>query len=393
MAQVAATNNTPNSLTNTQNQSASVGIQNHMVNKPNATGLPVNNHKQTPPVVNEKPSVPMQTVAPTIPQVPKPVALPSPDKPKPNIMSPLTSTYPDSLELSLARLEQDIKSESMPTGMLQLPPVMTNSLTNPSINCNPNLNPPILQSNNIGMDIKTPLMDTKPPMLDLKPLNLGQVMSNNSMSHGMNASIDHELPLLPPNTTASGVPHSNNNCFGIKHEYDMMSANNNGLSSHGIPISTSIPSMFDPLPQQINNVVPIKKDLLHPKPIEELTESPMSNMMDKKATPPEHKHPPGYNYKNKQEHNVKNAVSWSSLASSSPQNSGPGGGGNSRQQVMDSFKAFQKQAKEKADREKQRLENLELKRQQKEQAEKERLRQENERRREKEEEDALEKAR
>lgn len=98
------------------------------------------------------------------------------------------------------------------------------------------------------------------------------------------------------------------------------------------------------------------------------------------------------------DHNVKNASSWSSLAqsSNSPQNvvaatgTGPA---SSRQQVMDSFKQFQKQAKEKADREKQRLESLELKRQQKEHAEKERLRVENEKRREKEEEDALEKAR
>lgn len=98
------------------------------------------------------------------------------------------------------------------------------------------------------------------------------------------------------------------------------------------------------------------------------------------------------------QHNVMNASSWSSLArsSNSPQNIlavPPTGPASSRQQVMDSFKQFQKQAKERTDREKQRLENLELKRQQKEQAEKERLRVENEKRREKEEEDALEKAR
>lgn len=368
-------NNVPNS------QAPSVSLANHVANKPAGNVLPTANRK--PSIINDKQhSIPVQSVAPTtIPQPPKLVAAPapSPDKPKPNIITSLTGTYTDPLEQSLASLEHDIiKNEPLDStianSLVQIPPVMSNPMINPNINSNPNLNPPILQSG-MGMDVKP-------------SLGLGNMLSTNSLLHGMHGNIEHDMQsVMHPNTTVSNVMHTTNNGFNVKHDYDM-TANNNGLSSLGIPMNMSIPSMFDPLPQQI----PKKEPLLHPKPIEELTDS-VPILMDKKTTPPDQKHAQSFTFKTKQEQNVKNASSWSSLAqANSPQNTAAGGS-NSRQTVMDSFKAFQNKAKEKADREKQRLENLELKRQQKEQAEKERLRVENERRREKEEEDALEKAR
>lgn len=138
-----------------------------------------------------------------------------------------------------------------------------------------------------------------------------------------------------------------------------------------------------------------EKAFIQPKPIEELSNYPVMIESNKKMTPPDQKHSSSGGFasafKPKQEQNIKNASSWSSLGqANSPQSNASG---NSRQTVKDSFKAFQKQAKEKADREKALQEHAELRRQQQQQAEKERLRLENEKRKEKEEEDALEKAR
>lgn len=356
----------PNNIANNNQHQSPVNVQNHVINKPNTTNLPVSNHK--PPIlVNEKQSnIPIQSVAPTVPIAVKPMTIPtpSPDKPKANVLSPLPSTYTDPLEQSLANLEHDIiKSENMTSGMVQMPPVL-NAMGNSNLNCNPNLNPH-LQS--------TMAMDIKPP----PNLNMSNTIPN-SILHGMHANLDHDIPpvMLPinhPNTM-----HSNNNGFGIKQEFDM---------------NIAMPCLFDTVPQQINNLPPIKKESLKMPKLEE--GEIMGNMSDHKPTPQEqqHKHSQSLNYRPKQEQNLKNASSWSSLAqASSPQNSSAGGS-NSRQQAMVSFKAFQRQAKEKAEKEKQRRENLELKRQQKEQAEKERLRVENERRREREEEEMLEKAR
>lgn len=379
------------------NQAPPANVANNVVPKP-TNALPSSTRRLST-VANDKP--PSVTIQPTVPTTivssakPVPVTNPPPDK-KPLVLSPLSSTYIDPLEQSLANLEHDIiiKNEqpldNINPGIPQIHPVLNNPIANTNMNPNPNLNPPPMLQPSIAMDIKPP------------PNLVNNMMPVNSIIHGMHASLDHDIPLLPPNTTASNMMHSTNNGFALKHEYEI-NTNNNGLSSMGgIPMNMSIPSMFDPLPQ-INNL-PIKKEqpLIQPKPIEELTEPiPNINVTDKKTTPPEQRHSQSVSFKPKQEQNIKNASSWSSLAqsSNSPQNPTPVSGNttssasNTRQQVMDSFKAFQKQAKEKADREKQRLESLELKRQQKEQAEKERLRVENERRREKEEEDALEKAR
>ncbi|XP_074029140.1 bromodomain-containing protein 3 isoform X4 [Leptinotarsa decemlineata] len=230
--------------------------------------------------------------------------------------------------------------------------------------------------------------------MDLKaPVTLSNMLPTNPMiHHGMNTPIEPELPgLMHPHNAQPNVMHMQNNGFGIKHEFEV-GTNNNGISSIGLPIELSISSMFDPLPQHMNNQ--INKSEPSQIKTEDRLDTTGGLLNDKKL--PLNQKPLSQTFggfkTEKHEHNVKNASSWSSLAKGkSPQNNVPGG--SSKQQVMDSFKAFQNKAKEKADREKQRLENLELKRQQREQAERERLRAENERRREREEEDALEKAR
>ncbi|KAK5650469.1 hypothetical protein RI129_001498 [Pyrocoelia pectoralis] len=383
------------------NQVPPATVANHIINK--STVMPPVNRKPTNIEPEKISSVPLQPVVPTtIVQEVKIESLPdSPLDKKTLVLSPLPSTYTDPLEQSLANLEHEVKSEplvgSLNTGISQIPPIVNNSITNinPNTNPIPNLNPsPILNPRPI----------LQPNLVDHKPLiNLpNNIMPVNSLIRGLHAPLEHDMTLLPSNMNTTNMIHSTNNGFALKHEYEL-TTNNNGLSATGgIPMNMSIPSMFDPLPQ-LNNIN-VKKDqpLIQPKPIEELTEPAHHvNMTDKKMTPPEQKHPPNFNFKPKPEQNIQNANSWSSLAktSNSPQNPVPSGNNvtnnssNTRQQVMDSFKMFQKQAKEKADREKQRLEILEMKRQQKEQAEKERLKLEIEKRKEKEEEDALEKAR
>ncbi|XP_074029137.1 bromodomain-containing protein 3 isoform X2 [Leptinotarsa decemlineata] len=333
-------------------------------------------------------SLSVQTVAPTtVLQAPK-VTLPTPplDKPKSNI-SPV-STYSDPLEQSLASLEHDIKQNDpmdvvAAATVMQMPTTLSNPIVShphPNIHMNPNLNHPILQPSTLSMDLKAPV--TLSNMLPTNPM----------IHHGMNTPIEPELPgLMHPHNAQPNVMHMQNNGFGIKHEFEV-GTNNNGISSIGLPIELSISSMFDPLPQHMNNQ--INKSEPSQIKTEDRLDTTGGLLNDKKL--PLNQKPLSQTFggfkTEKHEHNVKNASSWSSLAKGkSPQNNVPGG--SSKQQVMDSFKAFQNKAKEKADREKQRLENLELKRQQREQAERERLRAENERRREREEEDALEKAR
>lgn len=292
-----------------------------------------------------------------------------------------TGAYTDPLERSLASLEQDIiKSESMTCPLSSIPAI-------PNI---PNINP--------SAHHMAPLM---PPNSMMHPMHAG-VMDGNEMP-----------PVIPPISSSQNMLHSNNNGFGaMKQELDMP-MNNNGLSM-GMPMNMAMGSIFDPLPsvtqpQQMPPTMsqalpPVKKEekpMIHPKPLEELSNpspiiSGMNNSNDKKMTPPEQKNLVAANFasafKPKQEQNIKNASSWSSLAqANSPQNSSTSGVSN--RQMADSFQQFKKQAKEKADRQKALLEQQEMRRQQKEQAEKERLRAENERRREKEEEEALEKAR
>lgn len=324
------------------------------------------------PITTEQTSCPSplstQTVTPTtIPQVLKPVVeppTPSPDQPKPNVLSPVT-TYSDPLEQSLANLEHDMKRSDPVDPMMQIATTLSNSTVsqqNSIINITPNLTHPILQPSQMGMDLKAPIISTN--IMPVNPLIQSQSVE--------------------PQNNQQTVMHAHNNGFGIKHDFEI--GNNNGFAQVGLPIEMSISAMFDQLPPAINNQLMKNEHQLK-------LEDTIGTLNDKKPLDQKAISQTFGSFKtNKQESNVKNASSWSSLAKGkSPQNNTPGG--TSKQQVMDSFKAFQNKAKEKADREKQRLENLEMKRQQREQAERERLRAENERRREREEEDALEKAR
>lgn len=361
---------------------------------PVAASPTVVNHKAPTPVSAaqpaEKPVVvppaPQTTTAPILPHTPtsRPI-IPNvpPKKPAPasTIQLPIDNTFTDPLEHSLASLEQDIiKNEAMTSPLSNISSI-------PAIPNIPNINP---SSHHLPMMSNT-------------------LMPQNSLIHPIHGTIDtNEIPpAIPPITTSTNMLHSNNNGFGnIKQEMELP-MNNNGLAM-GMPMNMAMPSIFDPLPstqpQQmpLNSIpnLPIKKEekpLIHPKPLEELSNPNPTvpgnlNNSDKKMTPPEQKAANFASaFKPKQEQNIKNASSWSSLAqANSPQNSSTG---VSNRQMADSFQQFKKQAKEKADRQKALMEQQEMRRQQKEQAEKERLRAENERRREKEEEEALEKAR
>ncbi|XP_060526053.1 bromodomain-containing protein 3 isoform X3 [Cylas formicarius] len=305
-----------------------------------------------------------------------------------NAPSPLT--YTDPIEQSLANLEHEIvKNEPMDSII-----AMTTTIG----------------QNKMQMAPMSAVTSNMPPHhMALPPGPMAGLMSMGGPQHH-NLHMDQDMQSLmhqghppPPHATI----HAQNNGYGggIKHEYEM-GTNNNGMSTMGLPMELSIPSIFDPLPQHLNNSSggQMKKD---PGMLKVEQSDPMVNfglgVVDKKppssmiADPKMAQQaftavgpPLSGGYKAKPD--VKNASSWSSLAKAgSPQNNASGA--SSKQQVMDSFKAFQNKAKEKADREKQRLETLELKRQQKEQAEKERMRQEMERRREVEEQEALEKAR
>lgn len=340
----------------------------------------VTNHKvPTPVTVSQLPEKP--TVLPTtqpatssIHSTPtsRPV-LPTPPPKKPPLTStlplPADNTFTDPLEQSLASLEQD-KNEGLGSPLSNIGSI-------PAIPNIPNINP----THHLPM--------------------INQMIPPNPLLHpSIHGTIDtNEITPVMSAISTANMLHSNNNGFGNMEQEMDMPMNNNGLSI--MPMSIS--SIFDPLPttQPIMNSIPnlpIKKGdkpLIHPKPIEELS-NPIPNLPgnhnDKKMTPPEQKSSNFASaFKPKQEQNIKNASSWSSLAqANSPQNSNTG---VSNRQMADSFQQFKKQAKEKADRQKALLEQQEMRRQQKEQAEKERLRAENERRREKEEEEALEKAR
>ncbi|XP_050293288.1 bromodomain-containing protein 3-like isoform X2 [Anthonomus grandis grandis] len=377
------------------------------------TPIAANAHKQS---TNDKP--------PTIPS-PAPAQPPistagrgtmmqttvaSPDKPKLNILSPsmVEGGYPDPLEESLANLEQEmVKSEPMEMELAAITTMAQAKQQIPTLNTVPATMPQHLMSmppnplvGNVNMKPSLGGMGSLPPNMSVPPHH------NLHMDQDMQ-SLMHQVGLGHPHS--QHPTHLQNNGYSMKHEFhdNPLTTNNNGMSGMGLPMEVSISSIFDPLPNHMNNAH-IKKDPM-------MKHEGVFDLHDKKQ--PSHgmgggmmadgqkpsniasfgggaggivggAPPPGY----KMKPDVKNASSWSSLArAGSPQNNAAGN--SSKQQVMDSFKAFQNKAKEKADREKQRLETLELKRQQKEQADRERLRQEMERRREMEEQEALEKAR
>ncbi|CAH0747512.1 unnamed protein product [Diatraea saccharalis] len=193
----------------------------------------------------------------------------------------------------------------------------------------------------------------------------------------------------------------------MSHERDIMRDVNPSIPD--IAPVAPVASIFDPVPSVPHSVIAqshhnmsaapclitptVKKEdmkpLLTPKPIEDLIG--VSNMvsnkmydrakyeMDKKLEDVKNSNFVQA-FKIKQEQNLKNASSWSSLAQAGSPQSIPNMGSNNQMKqkpVMDSFQAFKKQAKEKMDRQRALIEQQELRK--KEQAVRERQRQETER--------------
>ncbi|KAJ0181087.1 hypothetical protein K1T71_003172 [Dendrolimus kikuchii] len=196
----------------------------------------------------------------------------------------------------------------------------------------------------------------------------------------------------------------------MPHERDMMLRPEVAVGVPGLTNVAPAAAMFEPAPPaaaphpavaQPHHNVPnaplitpaVKKEdikpLLTPKPIEDLmavSSMVTNNMSDRAKYEMEKKMEESKNsnfaqaFKVKQEQNLKNASSWSSLAQAGSPQSIPNITTNNQvkqKPVMDSFQAFKKQAKEKMDRQRALIEQQELRK--KEQAERERQRQEKER--------------
>ncbi|XP_066999162.2 bromodomain-containing protein 2 isoform X2 [Anabrus simplex] len=355
-----------------------------------ATAAPVK--KTTGPVTtpNSKPSIPSVESVSEPDAIKKESLVPSPITVVPNVP---TSTAPSSAPVSL-QPNSDFKPITLPA----IPPTTITNVASPQNSTVPFptavttassvINPPITM--HPGFDIS---MSSSPPPISVPPQH-----SSNGFPHiTSHPSISAAPPVkLEPDTSPLGV-------F------------NNGSNP---PVATGVPSIFDPLPattlaattvashpvikKEEKPTVPLVPVLVGGKP---LNDGLLNNTVpvEKKMTPPESTKTPAANFasafKSKLppvlEQNVKNASSWSSLASSPQNPSGPTTSNlkSAKLAMVDSFHAFKKQAKEKLDRQRALIEQQEQRRHQKEQAERERVRLENERRREKEEEEALEKAR
>ncbi|XP_049887175.1 bromodomain-containing protein 3-like isoform X3 [Pectinophora gossypiella] len=212
------------------------------------------------------------------------------------------------------------------------------------------------------------------------------------------------------------APHNGFVEKNMHHDRDMLRPDVNPQMSGmtGVP---QVSSIFDPLPSAPHSVIAqshhntpnipclmtpsVKKEeikpLITPKPIEDLMGVPnmmTNNISDRAKYEMEQKKLEDAKnsnfvqaFKLKQEQNLKNASSWSSLAQAgSPQSIPNINTTNQIKQkpVMDSFQAFKKQAKEKIDRQRALIEQQELRK--KEQAERERQRQQETERRHPEEE-------
>ncbi|XP_045761111.1 bromodomain-containing protein 3-like isoform X1 [Maniola jurtina] len=154
--------------------------------------------------------------------------------------------------------------------------------------------------------------------------------------------------------------------------------------AHAAHPGLAAPGPLPPVPKKEE-----AKPLLTPKPIEDLMGPTVvtNNMTDRAKYEMDKKVDDTKNsnfaqaFKIKQEQNLKNASSWSSLAQAGSPQSIPTIGTNNQikpKPVMDTFQAFKKQAREKIDRQRALIEQQELRK--KEQAERERQRQETERR-------------
>lgn len=171
-----------------------------------------------------------------------------------------------------------------------------------------------------------------------------------------------------------------NNGFNMEMAAAMNGLGMPGLGMHlnpagiGNPQAGPMPSMFDQFKSNFanNNAAMSAAAALHPPKKEEkflLTPKPIEDLL---IRPPDRKSGMDMNSsKMNFPQNLKNASSWSSLASGSPQNTQASN--KPKPQTMDTFQAFKNRAKEKLDRQKL-LEQQQ--RTQKEMAEKEMKRQE-----------------
>ncbi|XP_075227735.1 homeotic protein female sterile-like isoform X2 [Lycorma delicatula] len=231
-------------------------------------------------------------------------------------------------------------------------------------------------SNSLGVDVKPPMI-----VPDIKPLPLPSIPTPVTLPQSMPSQ------LVPPDL------------LDLKQEPD--------------PLVTALPSVFDPLPDSpkdekpvlpniphtdglLNNSMPVSVTTSVPAavtipPISQTTTAPpmmpTSDLSKNSSASVTSNFTTSYKPK-VAEQNLKNAISWSTLAQSPPTTTA-----SKKSSTADCFQAFKKQAKENAKKQRALIEQQELRRHQKEQAEKERLRIENERRREREEEEALEKFR
>ncbi|GLH14085.1 Homeotic protein female sterile [Gryllus bimaculatus] len=330
------------------------------------------------------------TSASTVPNSSAPAAAPTPATTPAPVSGPDFASKPASLPAAPPLSIPPVASP--PNTMVQFPPT-TASVINPPIAMHP------------GFDLS---MNSSPP--SLPPLPQQQQLQQPPTQPPAHPPQPTVVP--PQQHTSNGFPHiaSHPAITAVQQPIKLESSSpGGGVYNNGppAPITTGVPSIFDPLPA--TSLAPtsiathvVKKEEKPPitsvpqtvnKPV---TDGLINNTMpvEKKMTPPESTKTSAANFasafKNK---NVKNASSWSSLAqASSPQNSS-GPNTSTLKSAMDSFHQFKKQAKEKMDRQRALIEQQEMRRHQKEQAEKERMRLENERRREREEEEALEKAR
>ncbi|XP_061714070.1 bromodomain-containing protein 3-like isoform X1 [Cydia pomonella] len=236
-----------------------------------------------------------------------------------------------------------------------------------------------------------------------KPQMLSDSTHQNLMAHlGGLAEMSH----VPDQIKSEMYPPHNgfiDKC--MQQEREMLRGDMNpGMGGMtGVP---PVPSIFDPAPAAPLSVIaqahhaapgaplaaPVKKEdvkpLLTPKPIEDLIGVPpmVPNNMDRNKYEMDKKMDESKNnfaqaFKLKQEQNLKNASSWSSLAQAGSPQSIPNVSSNNQikqKPVMDTFQEFKKQAREKINRQRALIEQQELRR--KEQAERERQRQETERR-------------
>ncbi|XP_026479099.1 homeotic protein female sterile-like isoform X2 [Ctenocephalides felis] len=218
----------------------------------------------------------------------------------------------------------------------------------------------------------------QPNFSHMIPGNMHNVMADmaghNSVMHSLDMEITQNIPAIKQDSYMIG---SSNNGFGMmKTDMDMQMSNGMNMMNvnnmNNINMHNSMPptSLFDQLPmttqqqhmmarQQhlpISNHNIMKKEekvILTPKPIEDLMGVPNNiNSMshEKKQTPPEQKNSVTnfvQAFKPKQEQNVKNASSWSSIGLSQSQSNSPQNSQGSKPKThSDTFLAFKNKAKD-----------------------------------------------